>query len=94
MRSVVGDRRAHRRRIARPRVGRGPQDFSGFRFERDDARLGPANIGNDAAILDEGRARGAEESFRHLEALHRVNGPDPGALRKVDRMQLPFGTEV
>ncbi len=66
-RALAAERRADRRRVAGLMVGRRPQDRAGRRVEGDDPRIlavvAAADVGDDAAVLDERRARRAEEAL-------------------------------
>jgi len=78
-------------------IGRRPLDRTGRRIERDDPGIltvvAAADVGDDAAVLDERRARRAEEALRNGETARGIDAPDALAVGEIERVQLPFGAE-
>ncbi len=88
------DGRGHGRGVARFVIRCRPESFPGSRIERDDAgSLWPADIHENAAVLDQRRADGAEEALIRAEFLSRIHAPDTLARRKIERLQHSLRAE-
>ena len=78
-------------------VRRRPQNGAGVRLEGDDARVLPsvhaADVRDDAAVLDQRRSRGTEESLADLKPARGVHAPDALPGCEIDRVQLSLRAE-
>src|SRR4051812_8576686 len=71
-----------------------PQHFAGSHIECDNTGGFPtAEVHQEGGAFNERRTGHAEKAFAGTEVLLRVDGPEPGAIRRVEAGKHPCCTE-